>query len=136
MVNNQYIITICEELVNANYARSLVEIALKCRKSKQYFSDLKKNKAQFSSSFLDELEENYPIINRNYAYTGEGLPLKETTNAIQNTEKGVFIPYESLTSFILSQQRMVESQQRAIENLSKKTTVRGVENAKCADAAG
>lgn len=136
MIDNQYIITICNELVKRNFARSLANIAVKCGKSKQYFSDLKKNNAQFSSSFLDKLEENYPIINRNYAYTGEGSPIKDAPGDIHGNEKGVFIPYENLASFIMSQQRIMESQQRTIENLSKKTTARTVEDATCADAVG
>jgi len=43
-------------------------------------------------------------------------------------EDGVFLP-QNIVELILSQQR-------TIENLSKKSTVRVVEDAKCADAAG
>lgn len=58
MMDNQPIIDVCEMLVKKNYARSLAEIARKCGKTSQYFTDLKKGKAIYSTGFLDLLKKN------------------------------------------------------------------------------
>lgn len=130
MIDNQYIIKQCNALVERGYAKSLAFIAVKCGQSKQYFSDLKKNKARFSLSFLDSLEQNFPIIRREYALNGDGNPFKDDYETIQNEEKnGIFIPMEVLNIII--------SQQRTIENLSiqiKKMGVPQAGNVSCADA--
>jgi transcriptional regulator with XRE-family HTH domain len=74
MIDNQIIIKAAEALVEAGFAKSLAQIAVACGKSKQYFSDLKKEKSSVSLSFLDELCEKYPV-NKDYLITGEGSPL-------------------------------------------------------------
>ena len=74
MIDNQIIIKAAEALVEAGFAKSLAQIAVACGKSKQYFSDLKKEKSSVSLSFLDVLCEKYPV-NKEYLITGDGVPL-------------------------------------------------------------
>lgn len=71
MADNKRIIEVCERLVSEKRARSLAAIAVRCGKTAQYFTDLKKGKQRYSREFLEVLAEVYPI-NKGYVLTGEG----------------------------------------------------------------
>ena len=76
MADNKRIIAVCERLVSEKRARSLASIAVRCGKTSQYFTDLKKGKQRYSREFLETLAQAYPI-NKAYVLGGEGPLLLE-----------------------------------------------------------
>ena len=74
MIDNERIIKAAEKLVEANFAKSLAQIAVNCHRSKQYFTDLRKGKSDSSLSFLDDFCAKYPV-NKEFLLNGEGTPL-------------------------------------------------------------
>ena len=79
MEENKNIIAVCQYLIEIGRARSFSQIAKKCGKTAQYFTDLKSGKAQYSLNFLDRLSENYPV-NKSFVLTGEGEMLRNIEN--------------------------------------------------------
>lgn len=104
--DNENIILVAQELVSRRYAKSLAEIARICGKTTQYFTDLKSGRAKYSLSFLDILAEKFPI-NKDFVLTGNGPKLNE------ETKSSIALSAEELWE-------LVKSQQRIIENLTKK----------------
>lgn len=103
---NENIILVAQELVSRRYAKSLAEIARICGKTTQYFTDLKSGRAKYSLSFLDTLAKKFPI-NKDFVLSGKEPMLIE----------------EAKSSHSLSAEELwelVKSQQRTIENLTKK----------------
>lgn len=73
--DNQRLILACEKLISNGYAKSFAEIAKKCGKTSQYFTDIKSGKGRYSRKFLDSLKEEYPI-SLNYILAGIDPPLE------------------------------------------------------------
>lgn len=68
---NQRFIDACNYLVEARHVRSLAEIAKMAGKTSQYFTDLKKEKANYSREILDLLNKQFGI-NIMWVISGEG----------------------------------------------------------------
>ena len=126
MIENQRIIEAAKALVDTHFAKSLAQIAVECGKSKQYFSDLKKEKSSVSLSFLDDFCSKYPV-NKDYLVDGTGSPLlidspvnwnsnvASNIGGDNNQNSGMVI--ESLASQLAEKDRQIAKSQEQIDRL-------------------
>lgn len=146
---NKRVIECAEMLVNNGYVSSIAQLAVECDKSKQYFSDLRKERQKVSLSFIDKLCELYPV-NKEYIMFGKSemltIPNKETDKKEVNTllSESITLSKEIVETLIVrlsetlnAQQETINSQQETINTLIgeiKKGGVRQDDNVSCADA--
>lgn len=86
MIDIERVIRTANFLIKQDFAQNLTEIAVRCGKSKQYFSDLKRKKSYPSMKFIDDFCSNYPI-NKDYILTGNGEILLSPGNATAQTKE-------------------------------------------------
>lgn len=146
---NKRVIQCAEMLVNNGYVSSIAQLAVECDKSKQYFSDLRKERQKVSLSFIDKLCELYPV-NKEYIMFGKSemltIPNKETDKKEVNKllSESIILSKEIVETLIVrlsetlnAQQETINSQQETINTLIgeiKKGGVRQDDNVSCADA--
>ena len=121
MIDNERIINAAKALVDACFAKSLAQIAVECGMSKQYFTDLKKDKSNVSLSFLDDFCTKYPV-SKAYLIDGNGEPLtinspvnwnSNIANNIggNNNQNSGFV-IEALTQQLQEKDRQIQEQQK------------------------